>query len=252
MLATGDVSARAGGQGAGDASSREPELRGLADVKSAYEFRRRRWSSGNGRVRCPTPKSTTNRPAGSGNDGYHVSVSVFPSSEPGKVAVRLQNHGNLNLSKLPVPPGRSFNMPSPASRRLKPQPAWLRRLPRSARCSVEQGWQPYGSAGDSMHFEQNAVHLDARVLAPPAQPGKTAINYSAVLISADRRPADAESVQYAESNKQSNLDAFGSPADVAAYYKTALAPAGWEATTENPVSDRFESFMIFRNPARTC
>jgi hypothetical protein len=47
--------------------------------------------------------------------------------------------------------------------------------------------------------------------------------------------------------KQLDVEAVGSPNEVAAFYKTALAPGGWTATTTNPVRDRTQSFMIFRN-----
>jgi hypothetical protein len=93
------------------------------------------------------------------------------------------------------------------------------------------------------------VQLDARVLASPAQPGKTVIDYSAEQMSADLpAPADAEHVQYSDQLKQLNLNALGTPDEVAAWYQTALAPAGWKSTTEKPVKDGVQSFMIFRNP----
>jgi len=102
-----------------------------------------------------------------------------------------------------------------------------------------------------MNFKQNAMQLSARVLAPPAQPGKTVIDYSAVQMSADLpAPADGEHVQYADQLKQLNLNALGTPDEVAAYYQGALAPAGWQSTTEKPVKDGVESFMIFRNPQK--
>ena len=50
---------------------------------------------------------------------------------------------------------------------------------------MEQGWEPYGSAGDVMYFKQNAVKLHARVLSPQAEPGKTVIDYSCEQLSAD-------------------------------------------------------------------
>jgi hypothetical protein len=89
------------------------------------------------------------------------------------------------------------------------------------------------------------------VLAPPAQPGKTVISYSAVQMSADLpAPPDADSIQYSDQLKQLNVIAQGVAEEVAKTYQTALAPAGWKATTERPVRDRFDSFMIFRNPAK--
>jgi len=116
---------------------------------------------------------------------------------------------------------------------------------------LDHGWQPYGCAGDSTQLKQNAVQHNARVLAPPAQPGTTVINYSATLLSADLpAPPDAESVQYADSIKQLNVEALGTPDDVVAFYRTALAAAGWKPTTENRITNRNVSFMIFRNDTK--
>ena len=89
---------------------------------------------------------------------------------------------------------------------------------------------------------------NARVLAPPAQPGKTVIDYSTTQISADLpAPPDAESVQYADQLKRLDVDATGTPDDLAAYYRATLSSAGWEATTENRIANGVESFLIFRN-----
>jgi hypothetical protein len=221
------------------------------DVKSAYEFQRRNLLD-RGWKELSEPQIFDQSGSGQfGREGYHVSVSIFPHGEPGKVAVRLQNHSNVNLSKLPVPPGAKLQYAFPGvasfvtSAGVDETAAAVRKL------LLEQGWQPYGSAGDSMHLKQNAVELNARVLAPPAQPGTTVIDYSATLLSTDLpAPPDAESVQYADSIKQLNVEALGTPDEVVAFYKSALAPAGWKPTTDNRITDRFESFLIFRNAAK--
>src|SRR6478736_2202824 len=83
------------------------------DVKTAYAFQRRnllerQWKE------LSEPQIFDQSASGQfGRDGYHVSVSIFPHGESGKVAIRLQNHGNLNLSKLPVPPGAKLQYAFP-------------------------------------------------------------------------------------------------------------------------------------------
>jgi hypothetical protein len=220
-------------------------------VKEAYEFQRRtllerQWKE------LSDPQIYDQSASGQfGHNGFHLSVSVSPAGEAGSVAIRLQNHGNVNLRKLPVPSGAKFQYAFPGIASFITEAGVEETTQAVRKLLVEQGWQPYGTAGDSMHLKQNAVLLNARVLAPPAQPGKTVIDYSTTQMSADLpAPADAESVQYADSNKRLDVDAPGTPDDIAQHYKAALAAAGWQATTENPVKDGFTSFMIFRNPQK--
>ncbi|HMC11041.1 MAG TPA: hypothetical protein VKH44_07115, partial [Pirellulaceae bacterium] len=221
------------------------------DVKAVFEFQRRSLLERNWKE-LSEPQIYEQSASGQfGKGGYHVSVSIFPRGEPGQVSVHLQNHSNLNLRKLPVPPGAKLQYAFPAVASFETAAAVEETTDAVRKLLLDQGWQPYGSAGDVMSFKQNAVHLDARVLAPPAQPGKTVIDYSAVQMSADLpAPVDAEHVQYADQLKQLNMHALGTPDDVAAYYQATLAPIGWKSTTEKPVKDGVESFMIFRNPEK--
>jgi hypothetical protein len=236
--------------------SKEPGKRVIAslayeaagDLKSVFEFQRRSLLQQNWKE-LSEPQIYDQSASGQfGRDGYHVSVSVFPRGEAEQVSVRLQNHSNVNLSKLPVPPGAKMQYAFPGVASFVTEAVVDETANAVRKLLLEQGWQPYGSAGDVMTFKQNAVELSARVLAPPAQPGKTVIDYSTVQMSGDLpAPADAEHVQYTDQLKQLNLNALGTPDEVATYYQAALAPAGWQSTTEKPVKDGVESFMIFRN-----
>ncbi len=186
-----------------------------------------------------------------GKDGFLLSLSVFPGGKSGEVSIMLLNHGNVNRKKLPVPSGAKLRHDFPAVTSFitdadaEETAAALRKL------LMDDGWQPYGSAGDSMIFKQNAIRLSARVLSPPAEPGKTVIDFTSEQLSADLpAPPDAEHVHYADQNKRLDLEAQGTPQEAVAYYQKALAPAGWQSTTEEPIKDGFEAFMIFRNPAK--
>jgi hypothetical protein len=222
-----------------------------ADIKTAFEFQRRALLERKFQELAEPQIYEQSASGQFGRDRFVVSVSVFAGSEPGKVAVRLQNHSNVNLGKLPVPAGarQQYAFPGVASfitdAGAEETAAAVKQL------LLDQGWQPYGSAGDSMHLKQNAVALNARVLSPPAQPGKTVIDYSATQMSADLpAPTDAISVQYADHLRRLDVDTPGSPDEVADWYKSALAPAGWKATTTGPVKDGPTSFLIFRNPEK--
>jgi len=220
----------------------------IGDLKAVFEFQRRTLLDLNWKELADPQIYDSSASGQYGKDGYHISVSVFPRGEPGKVSVRLQNHSHVNLSKLPVPPGTKFQYAFPGVASFETTATVDETAAAVKKLLLDQGWHVYGSAGDVMTFKKNAVELNARVLAPPAQPGKTVIDYSAVQLSADLpAPADAEHIQYAESLKQLNLHALGTPDEVAAWYQTALRPAGWKSTTENPIKDGVESFMIFRN-----
>lgn len=183
-------------------------------------------------------------------DGFHLSTSVMSPGTPGKILVTMRNHGNVNLRKLPVPSDAKLVYSFPAitsfmtSTPLAETTAAVRIL------LLDQGWQLYGSAGDVICFKQNAVLLKARVHVPPADPGKTMIDFSSEQMSADiPAPPEASRVQYSDSNRRLDIDVPGMPESLVTWYQQALAPAGWKSTTERAVTDRLTGFMIFRNAA---
>src|SRR5262249_9346420 len=75
----------------------------LRAMKSVFEFQRKKLLS-LGFKELPN-SSITDQAASAmfGKKGFVVSVSVFPQ-EPNKVLVSIQNHGNIQPGKLPVPP----------------------------------------------------------------------------------------------------------------------------------------------------
>jgi len=220
------------------------------EVKAGYEFQKkslveRAWKE------SPDPQVTDQYASGSfAKDGFTISVSVTPD-EPGKVRVSLHNHSNVNLAKLPVPPGAKLQYSFPAITSFVTEAPPEETAAAVRKLLLAQGWQPYGTAGDTQQFKRNAVELNARVLEHQAQPGKTFIDYTAQQLSADLpAPPDASSVQYADSNKRLDIYMPGTPETVVAFYQAALAPAGWKPTTDHAIKDGFEYFMVFRNPAK--
>ena len=208
------------------------------EVKTAYAFQRaalleREWKE------SPDPQLTSEYASGQfSRDGFYVSVSVFPAGDKGQLSIYIQNLSNVNLRKLPVPPGAKLSHAFPAITGFVTDASVDETAATVRKLLLDQGWQPYGTAGDSMHFKQNAVELSARVFAPPAQPGKTSIDYHATQLSADLpAPADADSVQYSDQLTQLNLDVPQTPAELATYYQATLAPAGWKSTTEKAIQD---------------
>lgn len=243
------------------AGADEPTNRQLAgltylaksDVPTAFAFQKRQLEAA-GFLELPDP-SVTEQYASSlfSRDGFRISVTVMPdyaTPGSGKVGITLQNLGNVSLGSLPVPEGATPLYDFPATK------AWLTDLsPEQATDQVREllvakGWEPYGQAGLVNFFRQNAVQVTAQIAAAPAQQGKTAITYTSAQLSAELpAPPDAVRIQYSDGIKQLSVDTEWTIEQVVAFYRERLSPTGWRATTEQPVQQRFQSFMIFRNPA---
>ena len=225
------------------------------DVRSEYAFQRRnllerQWKE------LPAEEGQL---AGSGYEegqfthlGFHLYVTVQLHDEPAKAIVKLQNNGNVDVSKLPVPDGAkllevSYNI---ASFEISGSVVETRELVRTL--LMEQGWQPYDMRGDAMDMKQNAVLLIASVTSL-RQPGFTRIAYWTTQMPAELPvPPNSESVLYRSDDNQLELIALGSVDEITSYYKTALASSEWKATTEKPIHEmRSQQFVLtFRNPAK--
>jgi len=184
-------------------------------------------------------------------NGYLVSLSAFSAGEPGKVTVSLNQHGNVDLSKLPMPAGAKTLYAGPASAMsvAKAAPDKIREECRSL--LMKQGWELYGEAGDAIVLRQNAVKLTANVSAAPAQNNQTMISYSAVLMSVEL-PASpkAVGVNYSDSPAQLAFDFPGPMDELTAFYAKALSPAGWKQTTDKPFKFEIYDELIYRNPSK--
>jgi hypothetical protein len=220
-------------------------------VKQVFEFQQKqladqRWKElPNSYVTDQTASATF------GRDGFSLSVTVFPTGKAGVVNVMLTNHGNVELGKLPVPPGTKPFYSGPVNAAYITERPTVETAETCRKLLMAKGWQPYGKAGDSMYFKQNAVRLNARVSAAPAQGGKTVIDYSTVLMSVDLpAPAETEQLQYADVTTQLLFDTKAKQADVVGFYRETLAKMAWEATTEKPIRIGFKNTLIFRNPQK--
>jgi hypothetical protein len=220
-------------------------------VKSVFEFHRKQlidmqWKELPGGY--VSDEATT---ATFARDGFSLSLSVYPTSKVGAVSVTLMNHGNVALSKLPVPPGVKPFFGGPVNASFITEASREQTADACRKLLLAQGWEPYGMAGDVLFFKQNAVRLAARISTAPAQGGKTVIDYSTELMSVDLpAPADTLGLQYADVNTQLFFDAKMSEKDLVGFYRPTLAKAGWEATTEKPIKIDFKDIMIFRNPTK--
>jgi hypothetical protein len=168
------------------------------DVKTAFEFNRKAllvqgWKE--------LPNSSVTDQSASGmfsRNGFVVFVSVTPNGD-GSLQVRLQNQGNVKPGKLPVPPNAKPVYVGDSTAMYETEAAVPATVDACRNLFVAQGWVPYGDAGDSAMFKQNANLVTATVSSAPAQGGKTMIQYSNQLISADIPvPPNVEDLRYVD------------------------------------------------------
>jgi hypothetical protein len=183
-------------------------------------------------------------------DGFLLAVGVFSAGMPGVVSVAITHLGNVDLEKLPVPGNAELVFPGAASvafvTDMPPEPA----LEECRKLLGEKGWQPYGTASQTLVLKQNAVRLTARIAAAAGQAGKTMVTYSAALMSADLpAPADAEGVQYHDQTAELMFDTTATPDQIVDFYRQTLAKTGWEATTDRPIKIDSKQRLILRNPS---
>jgi len=151
------------------------------DPKKALEFNRKAFVAQGWKE---LPNSTISDQSASAMfalDGFVVALSVIPF-EASSVSVRLQNLGNVKPGKLPVPPGAKPVYVGDPTAMYSTDAAVPATADAIRNLFVAQGWVPYGKAGDSDYFKQNAILAMSTVSSAPAQGGKTMIQYSTQLI----------------------------------------------------------------------
>lgn len=216
------------------------------DVKTCFEFQKKnleakKWSQVPGGAVTDDYASATFARA-----GFHVSV-MLSRTEPGTVDVILQNGGNVDLAKLPLPPGTKplYVGPLNATHTTEAAPAAMAEECRKLLTAA--GWQACGGSGEAAIYKQNGVLLRANVSAPPGQ--KTMITYSVELLSADiAAMPDAVGLRYSDSRL--DFDTPTSEDAVSEFYRKALAASGWVATMDHILKLDHKGIVIFRNPAK--
>jgi hypothetical protein len=210
------------------------------DVKTAFEFNRKALVS-QGWKELPNRMFS--------RSGFVVFVSVTPNGD-GNVQVRLLNQGNVKPGKLPVPPNAKPVYVGDSTAMYETEAAVPATVDACRNLFVAQGWVPYGDAGDSAVFKQNANLVTATVSSAPAKGGKTTIQYSNQLISADiPAPPNVEELRYVDEPPELTFTTTNQDAIVDFYRKT-LATAGWKSTMDHMVDVDEKPTMIFRNPGK--
>ena len=219
------------------------------DPKKALEFQRKAFVAQGWKELPNSTISDQSASAMFARDGFVVSLSVIPFEENG-VSVRLQNLGNVKPGKLPVPPGAKAVYQGDPTAMYDTDAAVPVTADAIRNLFVAQGWVPYGKAGDSDYFKQNAILATVTVSSAPARGGKTMIQYSNQLISSDiPAPQDVEDLRYVDEPPELTFATANQDAIVDFYRKT-LAAAGWKSTMDKMVDVDGKPTMIFRNPAK--
>jgi hypothetical protein len=221
------------------------------DVKTGFEFNRKALLA-QGWKELPN-SSVTDQAASAmfGRDGFVVSLSVSPSGDAGKLYVSLQNHGNVKPGKLPVPLGAKPVYVGDPTAMYTTDAAVPATTEACRNLFTAQGWVPYGGAGDSATFKQNAILVMATVSSAPAQGGKTMIQYSTQQMSADiPAPPNVEDLRYADGPPELTFETTENKDAVVDFYRKNLAAAGWKSTIDHMVDVDERPTMIFRNPAK--
>jgi len=100
-------------------------------------------------------------------------------------------------------------------------------------------------------FKQNANLVTATVSSAPAQGGKTMIQYSNQLISADiPAPQGVEDLRYGDEPPELTFGTMQNQDAIVDFYRKTLAAAGWKPTMDKLVDVDEKPTMIFRNPAK--
>ena len=219
------------------------------DPKKALEFHRKAFGAQGWKELPNSTISDDSASAMFSRDGFVVSLSVIPFEATG-VSVRLQNLGNVKPGKLPVPPGAKpvyVGDPTAMYETTAAAPATADAI---RNLFAAQGWTPYGKAGDSDYFKHNAILATATVSSAPAQGGKTMIQYSSQLISANiPAPPNVEDLRYVDEPPELTFGTANQDAIVDFYRKT-LAAAGWKSTMDKLIDVDGKPTTIFRNPAK--
>lgn len=180
--------------------------------------------------------------------GFTINLTVFPGSKPNQSQVTIQNLGNVDLSKLPVPTGSKLLYAMPAIAAYAANSPVDKAKTEIQQLLRAQGWEPFGDTTSSFYVKKNAIRLQVMITEAPGLDGKTSIQFSSEQLSVDLpAPPAFVSLQFTDSTGRMLLDSEQSQEEVVSYFKKSLGQIQWKPTTENTVRIGYEDCLIFRN-----
>lgn len=191
--------------------------------------------------------------------GYTLSITTTMISE-GKTMVALNNHGNVELSSLPVVKGAESVFANAITAIYSTKEPVEKVTAATKELLTKAGWTSYGenNLGDDQkifNLKKNAILLTVMISVAPAQNNQTSIMMNVSLMPADLpAPADAKELQFTPMFKTLSLQTAMDYETVGKFYQTELGKKGWKSTApEVSVSDddfgRPQGLMVFRNTA---
>jgi hypothetical protein len=221
------------------------------NVKAGFDFHRKALTA-QGWKELPN-SSVTEQSASAmfARSGFILSLAVLSNGKSGDLSFMLQHHGNIKPGQLPVPPGAKPVYVGDSAAMYATEAAVPPTAEACRNLLLAHGWVPYGGAGDSAEFKQNAIVVTATVSVAPAQGGKSMIQYSTQLISADiPAPPNVEDLRYVDEPPELTFDTAPDQTAVVDFYRKNLAAAGWQSTLDHTVPIDDLPTMIFRNPGK--
>jgi len=229
-------------------SAANASYKAKGDVKAVYEFHRKQFVSLGWKETPETSVTEQSASATFTGAGYKISASVYSAGTPGSVEVMLHNHGNVDLSKLPLPQGTKPFYVGPLTAMHVTEASVADTAEAVRKLLTGVGWEPHGNEGDSWHYKQGLNRLSATISSAPAQGGKTMIHYGCELMTGDLpAPPDAQGVQYVGTQKRLTFETAADKDAVVAYYKQALGKTGWKPNREETIQVDDKDEMVFRN-----
>lgn len=229
------------------------------DPKTAYKFHQTQLVK-SGWKELPGTSLDAAYAAGSfQKSGYTLSITTTMISE-GKTMVALNNHGNVELSSLPVVKGAESVFANPITAIYSTKEPVGKVTAATKELLTKAGWTAYGenNLGDEQkifNLKKNAILLNVMISVAPAQNNQTSIMMNVSLMPADLpAPADAKELQFTPMFKTLSLQTAMDYEAVGKFYQTELGKKGWKSTApEVSVSDddfgQSVGLMVFRNPA---
>ena len=221
------------------------------DLKAAFEFQRKHllalnWSENPGASVTEQYANGTYTRA-----GFQLSVMVMPSDQPGKVDVMLHNQGNVDLAKLPLPPGTKVEVNNPGIFMLStaaPVPAAQEEM---SQLLAAEGWQPFGQWANTLSFRKNAVLLEVSASSLPDPGARTSITIQSQQMSAELPPMPgAEQMRYEDPPSRLGFFTAAGDEEVSQFYRKTLLESGWQATMESILKTDGKGEVFFVNAAK--
>lgn len=155
----------------------------------------------------------------------------------------------LDLTKLPLPPGtKKVYVDSLTAIHATDAPV-AATAEACEKLLLDQGWQSYGSAGDTRYYKRGTTRLLVTVQSEGAPGKRTMISFASENMAADLpAPPEVQELQFA--GKQLGFLTGMTPMEVADFYRKALAPLGWSTKMAKPEKTDFKDVIIFRSPEK--